>query len=103
MNKDIIEHPQLDQPYLVRKHRGGDPRSRYQPAAIIKGRDETGYITVLWYYTQQEETLQYFDGCVKVLTKRWLNHELPQAELALQVAIARQASVQRLLSDASLW
>ena len=116
MNPDIITHPELASAYLVRKHRGGDPRSRYQPAIILGGRaplsnePSTGdsindqlamadHIKVRWLFTGEEETVLYFDGCVKALTKRWLRDELPQAETALLHAQLRFLAVKQLLSD----
>ncbi len=120
MNADIVTHPELAGVYLVRKHRGGDPRSRYQPAVILglreplnsnppEGTDSidaalqmADHIKVKWLFTGEIEQVLYFDGCVKTITKRWLREEQPRAMEALRVAYLREVAVRQLLNDESI-
>ena len=81
MHPDIISHPELNKPYLVRARLGGRVQARYAPAIVLEDRvdpDGIRRIQVQFKYSGERETIVFYDGLVKAITRRWLTFEHEQ-------------------------
>lgn len=78
MNPNIVEVPELNKLYLIRRNKGGSQVKRYQPGTITDIRTSTSGVkmyTVVWLYDDTTVELEDYAGLVRVLTPSWLRIE----------------------------
>ncbi len=81
---DIVENPEFDRLYLIRRHKGGSQAKRYEPGCIVDIDMLDGGIRVFhvrFLYDGFTSDFTAYYGLVKALTDRWILDEF-KAKLA---------------------
>jgi hypothetical protein len=63
--KDIVEFPELNRHYFVRRRVNGAVAKQYEPAEVLELRD--GKVQVKWLYDDTEQELMMYYGLVQQL------------------------------------
>ena len=85
--KDFIENPKIDEPYLIRRNKGGSLAKRFEPAVIVDIDQLDGGIRVFqvkFLYDGFQTDVTAYSGLVKELQPAWISNEfkLKQEELS---------------------